>query len=81
MSHIITAVAYSRLTLITFFRGVEPLDNSFNKVKGVSLISAFQQFTLHLGSVTSLRFLPPKAGMLHALNLTSSEPGAHLHCY
>lgn len=46
------------------------LDNSFNWVKGVSLITAFWQFTLHLGSVTALSFLPPRAGMLHVLDLT-----------
>lgn len=55
MAHIITAVANSRLMLLNLFcseRGVGLLDQSFNKVKGVSLIIAFQQFTLHLSSVT-----------------------------
>lgn len=84
MSCISTAVANSRLMLLNFFfsdRGVEPLDNSFNKAKGVSLIIAFQHFTLHLSSVPPLRFLPTKARTLHALDLTLSEPGAYPHYY
>lgn len=85
MSRIITAVANSRLMLLNLFffseGGVKLLDNAFSKAKGVSLIIAFQQFTLHLSSVTPLRFLPPKARMLHALDLTPSEPGTYLHCY
>lgn len=72
-SHI-TAVANSRLILMLlnflFSERWSLLDNSFNRVKGVSLIIAFWQFTLHLGSVTALSFLPPRAGMLHVLDLT-----------
>lgn len=49
---------------------MELLDNSLNKVKSVIVVIAFQQLTLHLGSVIPLRFLLPKAGMFYALILT-----------